>query len=110
MLLCWHPRHDFSSARRSDHGLRCAPAMITVVAPARPLAQLTGIIGARDLEMHIQPVLTDHTEITEGKSFEVFSPRTWKMADLHAKHEFLRAGFGCPQVRPGLVALFDIPV
>lgn len=69
-------------------------AMITVVAPAHPLAQLTGIIGARDLEMHIQLVLTDRTEITEGKSFEVFSPRTWKMADLHAKHEFLRAGFG----------------
>jgi len=69
-------------------------AMVTVVAPTHPLAEMTRVIGMRDLETHVQLVLTDRTDLTEGKSFEVFSPRTWKMADLHAKHEFLRAGFG----------------
>ncbi|EUC18663.1 LysR family transcriptional regulator [Paraburkholderia hospita] len=69
-------------------------AMVTVVAPMHPLAEMTRIIGMRDLETHVQLVLTDRTDLTEGKNFEVFSPRTWKMADLHAKHEFLRAGFG----------------
>ena len=69
-------------------------AMVTVVAPMHPLAEMTRVIGMRDLETHVQLVLTDRTDLTEGKSFEVFSPRTWKMADLHAKHEFLRAGFG----------------
>jgi DNA-binding transcriptional LysR family regulator len=69
-------------------------AMVTVVAPMHPLAEMTRIIGMRDLETHVQLVLTDRTDLTEGKNFEVFSPRTWKMADLHAKHEFLRAGLG----------------
>ncbi|AUT63184.1 LysR family transcriptional regulator [Paraburkholderia terrae] len=69
-------------------------AMVTVVAPTHPLAEMTRVIGMRDLETHVQLVLTDRTDMTQGKNFEVFSPRTWKMADLHAKHEFLRAGFG----------------
>ncbi|AUT71283.1 LysR family transcriptional regulator [Paraburkholderia hospita] len=68
--------------------------MVTVVAPTHPLAAMARVIGMRDLETHVQLVLTDRTDLTEGKNFEVFSPRTWKMADLHAKHEFLRAGFG----------------
>ncbi|MFP3549979.1 LysR family transcriptional regulator [Paraburkholderia sp. SIMBA_049] len=69
-------------------------AMVTVVAPTHPLAAMARVIGMRDLETHVQLVLTDRTDMTEGKNFEVFSPRTWKMADLHAKHEFLRAGLG----------------
>ncbi|MGT2477444.1 LysR family transcriptional regulator [Paraburkholderia terrae] len=69
-------------------------AMVTVVAPTHPLGGVARIIGMRELEYHVQLVLTDRTDLTEGKHFEVFSPRVWKMADLHAKHEFLLAGFG----------------
>jgi DNA-binding transcriptional LysR family regulator len=69
-------------------------AMVTVVAPAHPLAALKRVIGMRELEGHVQLVLTDRTDLTEGRNFEIFSPFTWKLADLHAKHEFLRAGFG----------------
>jgi DNA-binding transcriptional LysR family regulator len=68
--------------------------MVTVVAPTHPLAAYTRVIGTRELESHVQLVLTDRTDLTEGKIFEVFSPLTWKLADLHTKHEFLRAGFG----------------
>jgi DNA-binding transcriptional LysR family regulator len=68
--------------------------MVTVVAPTHPLASLKRVIGTHELENHIQLVLTDLTDMTKGKNFEVFSPLIWKLADLHTKHEFLRAGFG----------------
>ena len=32
------------------------------------------------------------TELSKGQEFGVFSPSTWRLADLGAKHAFLRAG------------------
>jgi DNA-binding transcriptional LysR family regulator len=68
--------------------------MVTVVAPGHALAMQGGILRARDVERHVQLVLTDRTNLTSGRSFAVFSPLTWRLADLGAKHAFLRAGFG----------------
>ncbi|MHA7681638.1 LysR family transcriptional regulator [Cupriavidus sp. PET2-C1] len=68
--------------------------MVTVAAPSHPLASRRGVIRVRELEEHVQLVLTDRTTLTEGKTFGVFSPLTWRLADLGAKHAFLRAGFG----------------
>ncbi|QEI05838.1 LysR family transcriptional regulator [Pigmentiphaga aceris] len=68
--------------------------MITVVAPGHPLTEHTGAVRDRDLERHVQLVLTDRTNLTSGSTFAVFSPLTWRLADLGAKHAFLRAGFG----------------
>src|SRR5437899_2581412 len=68
--------------------------MVTVVAPSHPLARHHGMIRTRDLERHVQLVLTDRTTLTAGRSFGVFSPLIWRLADLGAKHAFLRAGFG----------------
>lgn len=39
-------------------------------------------------------MLTDRTTLSGGKTYGVLSPLTWKLADLGAKHAFLRAGFG----------------
>jgi DNA-binding transcriptional LysR family regulator len=39
-------------------------------------------------------VLTDRSTLSKGKEFGVLSPRTWRLADLGAKHAFLRAGLG----------------
>jgi DNA-binding transcriptional LysR family regulator len=39
-------------------------------------------------------VLTDRSELSQGKDFGVFSANTWRLADLGAKHAFLRAGLG----------------
>ncbi|KJK22580.1 LysR family transcriptional regulator [Burkholderiaceae bacterium 16] len=69
-------------------------AMITVAAPSHPLASHKGLIRPRDLKDHVQLVLTDRTTLTEGTTFGVFSPQIWRLADLGAKHAFLRAGFG----------------
>lgn len=68
--------------------------MITVVAPQHPLAARKRLIRAAELEDHVQLVLTDRTTLSEGRAYGVFSPLTWRLADLGAKHAFLRAGFG----------------
>ncbi|CAJ0698848.1 HTH-type transcriptional regulator YhaJ [Ralstonia edaphis] len=68
--------------------------MITVAAPSHPLASKPGVIRPAELDEHVQLVLTDRTTLTEGKTFGVFSPHIWRLADLGAKHAFLRAGFG----------------
>src|SRR6266849_5699933 len=65
-----------------------------VASPTHPLASLEGPIPARVLAQHRQLVLTDRSELSQGKEFGVFSANTWRRADLGAKHAFLRAGFG----------------
>ena len=39
-------------------------------------------------------MLTDRSKLTQGRSFAVYSQNVWLLADLGAKHAFLRAGFG----------------
>ena len=66
----------------------------TVVAPHHPLARIRGVVPKSSLAKHVQLVLTDRSTLSEGRSFGVESPLTWRLADLGAKLEFLRAGFG----------------
>lgn len=68
--------------------------MVTVTGNAHSLARRKGLIRLRELEEHVQLVLTDRTSLSDGKTYGVFSPLTWRLADLGAKHAFLRAGFG----------------
>jgi DNA-binding transcriptional LysR family regulator len=69
-------------------------AFVTVVSPEHPLAKVRGVIPKAALEEQVQLVLTDRTVLTEGRNFGVLSPMTWRLADLGAKHAFLRAGLG----------------
>jgi DNA-binding transcriptional LysR family regulator len=39
-------------------------------------------------------VLTDRSKLTQGQNFGVYSQNIWRLADMGAKHAFLRAGFG----------------
>ena len=66
----------------------------TVVAPHHALAKIRGVVPKSALAEHVQLVLTDRSTLSEGRSFGVLSPLTWRLADLGAKLEFLRAGFG----------------
>jgi DNA-binding transcriptional LysR family regulator len=68
--------------------------MVTVVSPTHALAARKGVIALRELARHVQLVLTDRTALTDGRTYGVLSPLTWRLADLGAKHAFLRAGFG----------------
>ncbi len=82
--------------------------MVPVAAPDHPLAIATTLHpgAARD---HVQLVLTDRSPMTEGRDFSVLSPRTWRLADLGAKHALLREGIGWgnmpqPMIEDDLIA------
>lgn len=73
--------------------LLSVPAM-AVVSPEHPLANASGPILRSLLQEHVQLVLTDRSSLTVGRSFGVMSSKTWHLADMGAKHAFLRAGLG----------------
>ena len=68
--------------------------LVTVVGPSHPLARNRGAVPVSAIAKHVQLVLSDRTVLSEGRDFGVLSPLTWRMADLGAKHAFLKAGLG----------------
>jgi DNA-binding transcriptional LysR family regulator len=68
--------------------------MIMVAAREHPLAMLKGVIPKLELAKHVQLVLTDRSDLTQGREFGVMSPVTWRLGDLFAKHAFLLKGLG----------------
>ncbi len=67
--------------------------MIPVAAPRHPLGQMATIPHGAVRE-HIQLVLSDRSNLTKGREFAVISRKTWRLADLSAKHALLREGVG----------------
>lgn len=67
--------------------------LIPVAAPSHPLARVAAILPG-EASTHLQLVLTDRSSLTTGKEFSVLSPRTWRLADLGAKHALLLEGIG----------------
>lgn len=93
-------------------GVECISAgsvpMVPVAAPDHPLGRMERIPPGAGRD-HTQLVLTDRSRFTEGQDFSVLSPRTWRLADLGAKHALLREGIGwgnmpLPLIEPDLVA------
>ncbi|TCM21692.1 DNA-binding transcriptional LysR family regulator [Novosphingobium sp. PhB165] len=68
-------------------------AMIPVAAPDHPLGRMSDIPPGAGRE-YTQLVLSDRSRFTEGRDFSVMSPKTWRLADLGAKHALLRQGIG----------------
>jgi DNA-binding transcriptional LysR family regulator len=69
-------------------------AFLMVAAREHPLASYEGKIPKEVLGKHTQIVLTDRSDLSEGREFGVMSPTTWRVADLFAKHHFLLNGLG----------------
>lgn len=67
--------------------------LVPVAAPSHPLAQMKRLTPGA-VRKHLQLVLTDRSPLTDGRDFSVFSPRSWRLADLGAKHDLLREGIG----------------
>lgn len=82
--------------------------LIPVAAPNHPLAaSKTNSPG--DARNHVQLVLTDRSILTKGRDFGVIAVKSWRLADLGAKHALLLAGVGWgnmpePMVRDDLKA------
>jgi DNA-binding transcriptional LysR family regulator len=68
--------------------------IVMVAAREHPLAALNGVVTKAELTKHVQLVLTDRSELSEGREFGVLSPLTWRLGDLFAKHAFLLSGLG----------------
>lgn len=67
--------------------------LIPVSAPQHPLA-VAGRNEPGAGRDHVQLVLTDRSPLTQGQEFAVVGSRTWRLADLGAKHILLRSGIG----------------
>ena len=68
-------------------------ALVPVAAPGHPLAQPGPHAPGAGRE-HVQLVLTDRSRLTEDQEFAVLGNRTWRLADLGAKHMLLGEGIG----------------
>jgi len=68
-------------------------AMVPVAAPDHPLGRMMKIEPGAGRD-YTQLVLSDRSRFTEGQDYSVFSPKTWRLADLGAKHALLRQGIG----------------
>jgi DNA-binding transcriptional LysR family regulator len=77
--------------------------LVPVAAPGHPLAQ-QGKVSAVQLRDHIQLVLTDRSALTQGRDFGVLAVRSWRLADLGAKHALLLAGLGWGNMPKWVVA------
>jgi DNA-binding transcriptional LysR family regulator len=83
-------------------------AMVPVAAPDHDLARMTSIPPGAGRNF-VQLVLTDRSPLTAGRDFSVMSTRTWRLADLGAKHSLLREGIGwgnmpLPQIQQDLAS------
>lgn len=67
--------------------------LVPVAAPHHPLAKST-TLDPGEARQHTQLVLTDRSPLTKGLNFAVLSPKTWRLADLGAKHMLLKEGVG----------------
>lgn len=91
--------------------------LVPVAAPTHPLA-LAGRNPPGAGRDHVQLVLTDRSSLTQGVEYAVVGTRTWRLADLGAKHLLLKEGIGWgnmpePMVREdlasGRLVLLDMP-
>ncbi|CAN5390283.1 LysR family transcriptional regulator [soil metagenome] len=67
--------------------------LVPVAAPDHPLGRMTKIAPGAGRD-HLQLVLTDRSNFTAGRDYAVMGSRTWRLADLGAKHSLLREGIG----------------
>ncbi|MEI6641635.1 MAG: LysR family transcriptional regulator [Novosphingobium sp.] len=70
-----------------------ATLLVPVAAPDHPLGRMITIPPGAGRD-YIQLVLSDRSGTTAGRDFGVVSSKTWRLADLGAKHALLREGIG----------------
>ncbi|WP_457586458.1 LysR family transcriptional regulator [Ensifer canadensis] len=70
--------------------------LIAVVAAQHPLglSAVDGALGSPELADHLQIVLSDPTQRSEGRDFGVLSPQTCRVSNQDTKHALILAGLG----------------
>jgi DNA-binding transcriptional LysR family regulator len=78
--------------------------MLTVCAPAHPLAQIAGPTSREEFARYPQLVMTDNQADAEKSQMSVAGERQWRVDDLSAKQELLRGGLCWGHMPAHLVA------
>lgn len=80
--------------------------LIPVASPDHPLsvAVAQGNAAPGLSRQHLQLVLADRSDLTQGREFSVLSPLTWRLGDLGAKHSLLKEGLGWGNMPREMVA------
>lgn len=68
--------------------------MMPVAAPSHPLAQMGRPLTLTDVREEVQLVVTDSSNLTNGKDFNVLSYKIWRVSDIATKHQLIRGGLG----------------
>jgi DNA-binding transcriptional LysR family regulator len=68
--------------------------MMPVCSPRHPLAHEPAPIPSAVLREHLQLVVTDRSQLTQGRDFGVLGLRDWRLGDLGSKHALLLGGLG----------------
>ncbi len=76
--------------------------LIPVAARGHPLTAPG--IQPGESRKHLQLVLADRSNLTQGREFSVLSPQTWRLGDLGAKHTLLKEGLGWGNMPRAMVA------
>ena len=92
-----------AEAAEVDRVAAGSTVLVPVAAPDHPLGRMAQIPPGAG-RAYIQLVLSDRSGFTAGRDFGVISPKTWRLADLGAKHALLREGIGWGNMPLGMVA------
>ena len=86
---------DFRDPRITFEAL-CSVAQVAVVAAEHPLARqgISHTSGVMEFADHLQIVLSDPSQVSEGRDFGVVSPQTCRVSTQDAKHGLILAGVG----------------
>jgi hypothetical protein len=76
-----------------DSCLAGSTVLVPVASPDHPLGSMTQIAPGAGRD-YTQLVLSDRSSFTTGQDFAVISAKTWRLADLGAKHALLKEGIG----------------
>lgn len=78
--------------------------LVPVASPQHPLARDATNIEPGEARRHLQLVLADRSELTQGRQFSVLSPHVWRLGDLGAKHSLLKEGLGWGNMPRAMIA------
>ncbi|WP_159951411.1 LysR family transcriptional regulator [Rhizobium sp. 18065] len=68
--------------------------LLPVAAADHPLALLHRPLTLVDVREEVQLVVSDASELTVGRDFNVLSYKTWRVSDIATKYQLLRRGLG----------------
>ncbi len=68
--------------------------MVPVAAAEHPLAQIRRPLTLHDVREEVQLVVTDASGLSQGRTFNVLSYKTWRVSDMATKYQLIRGGLG----------------